>query len=87
MSIEFFMSLAWNSSAWNLDNIDTFVSSWAAREFDLGPEDADEVARISANMTMALARIKPELINSTTFSLINYRECVHLLCACIASER
>lgn len=75
MSIEFFMSLAWNSSVWNLDNLDTFISSWAIREFNLSQEDAIEVAHISANMTMALARIKPELINSTTFSLINYREC------------
>lgn len=87
MSIEFFMTLAWNSSVWNLNNLNTFVSSWATREFSLNPEDADEVAQISANMTMALARIKPELINSTTFSLINYRECVILLSHLALTDR
>ena len=74
MSIEFFMTLAWNSSIWNLDNLNTFVSAWATREFGLDAESADEVAQLSANMTMALSRIKPELLNSTTFSLFNYRE-------------
>lgn len=73
---EFFLTYGWNSSRWNPDNLNTFVSGWAQREFDLNPEQANTVADIVANLTMFNARRKPELWNSTTFSLINYRECV-----------
>jgi len=73
---EFFITLAWNSTRWNPDNLDTFVTSWAKREFALGDSDATMVADIVANLTRFNARRKPELLNGTTFSLINYREWV-----------
>ncbi|KAJ7206913.1 hypothetical protein GGX14DRAFT_456996 [Mycena pura] len=71
---EFFLSYGWDSSRWNPDNLDTFVSSWAKREFDVSDADAATVTSIVANLTRFNARRKPELLNSTTFSLINYRE-------------
>lgn len=71
---EFFLSYGWNSSRWTHDNLDTFVSSWAQREFDLSQQDADLVTNIVGNLTRWNARRKPELLNGTTFSLINYRE-------------
>lgn len=76
MHIEFFISLGWNASIWNPDNLNTFVSSWAAREFDLSTQESIEVATIIANLTRWNSRRKPESWNATTFSLTNYRECV-----------
>lgn len=74
--IEFLLSYGWNSTRWTHDNLDTFVSGWAAREFDLSKQDADLVTNIVGNLTRWNARRKPELLNSTTYSLINYREYV-----------
>ena len=74
INTEFFVTYGWNTSVWSIDNIDTFVSSFAAREFDLSSTDASTVATLMANVTRFNARRKPELLNSTTYSLINYRE-------------
>jgi hypothetical protein len=71
---EFFLTYGWNASRWSPNNLDTFVSGWAQREFDLSVSQANAVADIVGNMTRFNARRKPELWNSTTFSLINYRE-------------
>ncbi|KAF9450530.1 glycoside hydrolase family 115 protein [Macrolepiota fuliginosa MF-IS2] len=71
---EFFLTLGWDASRWNPDNLDTFVSGWAQREFDLKPQQANLVVDIVGNLTRFNARRKPELWNSTVYSLINYRE-------------
>ncbi|KAF5353373.1 hypothetical protein D9756_008047 [Leucocoprinus leucothites] len=71
---EFFLTYGWNASRWNADNLDTFVSSWAQREFDLNPQQADMMVDIVGNLTRFNARRKPELWNATTYSLTNYRE-------------
>lgn len=74
MSTEFFIALGWNSSIWTRDNVDTFVTSWAKREFDLSQQDSVQIAGMMANLTRFNNRRKPELLNSTTYSLVNYRE-------------
>ena len=79
MHAEFFITYGYDASKWNPSNLHTFVTSWARREFDLSASDAFEVAGIIANVTRHNARRKPELWNSTTYSLINYRECVFSL--------
>ncbi|KAF7349457.1 GH115-C domain-containing protein [Mycena sanguinolenta] len=71
---EFFITYGWDSEKWNPDNLDTFVSSWAQREFGLSAADTETVTSIVANVTRFNARRKPELMNSTTYSLVNYRE-------------
>ncbi|KAJ7593713.1 hypothetical protein C8J56DRAFT_419922 [Mycena floridula] len=71
---EFFLTYAWNSSLYDKDNLDSYVVGWAQREFDLSLSDADVVSNIIANVTRWNMRRKPELLNSTTYSLINYRE-------------
>ena len=76
MHAEFFITYGWNSSIWTLDNASSFVNLWAQREFGLSTSDADTVAGLIANVTRFNARRKPELVNSTTYSLISYRECV-----------
>ncbi len=72
--IEFFLNYGWDAPAWNPDNLDTFVTSWAQREFALSDENALAVSGIVANLTRFNSRKKPELLNSTTYSLVYYRE-------------
>lgn len=74
--IEYWLSLSWDSSLWTPDNVDDFVQAWAQREFKLASSDAAIVAEVVANLTRYNARRKPELLNTTTYSLVNYREYV-----------
>ena len=76
LDTEFFLTLGWNSSLWNRDNLDSYVSAWAKREFGLNEEDSSQIVGLIANVTRFNAARKPELLNSTTYSLINYREFV-----------
>ena len=72
--IEFFISYGWNATRWSADNLSSFVTQWAQREFGLPLSTAKMVTVIVANLTRFNSRRKPELLNSTTYSLINYRE-------------
>ena len=74
MHTEFFLTLGWNASRWTPDNLGTFVTSWAKRDFQVEDAEAEAIAEIIANFTKLNARRKPELWNSTTYSLTNYRE-------------
>ncbi|KAG5636009.1 hypothetical protein H0H81_009389 [Sphagnurus paluster] len=76
---EFFITLGWNSTRWSPNNLDAYVSSWAQREFGISPAVASTVADIVGNLTRFNARRKPELLNTTTYSLINYREAENVL--------
>ncbi|KAI0772430.1 hypothetical protein BD413DRAFT_42662 [Trametes elegans] len=71
---EFFLSLGWDSSIWTPENYQSFVVRWAQREFDLSEKDATVVAGLIHNVTRHNMRRKPELLNSTTYSLVSYRE-------------
>ncbi|TFY57677.1 hypothetical protein EVG20_g8452, partial [Dentipellis fragilis] len=79
MGIEWFLTYGYDSPRWTLDNITSFTPLWATREFDLDAADAQEVASIMNNATRFLARRKPEFLNSTTFSLTDYREADNVL--------
>ncbi len=70
--IEFFLTLAWNPDRWTQDNLSRFGQLWATREFGLA--HSSEIAEIISKYTKYNGRRKPELLEPTTFSLINYRE-------------
>ena len=74
---EFFLTYAYDSTKWSAFNLDDFVTSWAKREFDVSDEDANSIATIVANVTRFNANRKPELLNSTLYSVTNYREASH----------
>ncbi|KAI0077007.1 hypothetical protein K474DRAFT_1707684 [Panus rudis PR-1116 ss-1] len=74
MDTEFFITYGWNASIWNPNNVNSFVTSWAQREFPFSQSQANDVADIIANLTRFNARRKPELLNQTVYSLTNYRE-------------
>jgi hypothetical protein len=70
--IEFFMSFAWDPQRWPKDKIAEYTKLWAQREF--GPKYAEDIADIVSKYTMYNGRRKPELLEPTTFSPVNYRE-------------
>ncbi|KAH7905930.1 hypothetical protein BJ138DRAFT_1183402 [Hygrophoropsis aurantiaca] len=74
MQTEFFITYGWNASVWTPDNLDSFVSQWAEREFAFSSPDSAAVAEIIANVSRYNSRRKPEMLNATTYSLANYRE-------------
>ncbi|KAG6830103.1 hypothetical protein H0H87_009267 [Tephrocybe sp. NHM501043] len=71
---EFFLNLGWNATRWTADNVDSYVATWAQREFGVSASVANIIVDIVGNLTRYNSRRKPELLNSTTYSLINYRE-------------
>ena len=70
--IEFFLHLAWNPTAWTKDRIAEYTRLWAEREF--GPEYGPQIAEIIARYTKYNGRRKPELIDPSTFSILDYQE-------------
>jgi hypothetical protein len=70
--IEFFMTFAWDPQKWPKEKVSEFTRLWAQREF--GPQYADKIADIVSKYTKYNARRKPELVDTKTFSIINYRE-------------
>ncbi|KAH8079833.1 hypothetical protein BXZ70DRAFT_1050614, partial [Cristinia sonorae] len=74
MDTEFFITYGWDASKWNPNNVESFVNSWAQREFDVKEDTANEIAEVLANLTRFNARRKPELLNATSYHLWNYRE-------------
>jgi hypothetical protein len=70
--IEYFMHLAWNTKQWTNQNINEYTRLWAAREF--GPTYASDIADIISKYTKYNGRRKPELLEPTTYSLVNYQE-------------
>jgi hypothetical protein len=70
--MEFFLTLAWNPSQWSPEKIREYTRSWAEREF--GPRYASEIAGIISAYTKYNGRRKPELLDPTTFSLVDYEE-------------
>ncbi|TFK71208.1 hypothetical protein BDN72DRAFT_870059 [Pluteus cervinus] len=78
---EFFINYGWNATRWNPANLDDFVAAWGQREFSLSDSEAQSVTEIVGNLTRFNSRRKPELLNSTTYSLINYREAENVLAA------
>ncbi|KZS95513.1 hypothetical protein SISNIDRAFT_438997 [Sistotremastrum niveocremeum HHB9708] len=77
---EFFITYGYNHTIYNTTNLDaSFVIPWAQREFGLSASKSATVAEIVTNFTRINAARKPELWNSTTWSLTNYREAEWML--------
>ena len=69
---EFFLSMAWNPGRWPKESIGEFAELWASREF--GAQYAPEIAAIVSTYAKYNARRKPELLEPSTYSQVNYRE-------------
>ena len=69
---EYFLDLAWDTTRWTGDNIRGYMREWAAREF--GERFADDTAEILSKYTMFNGRRKHELLEASTYSVVNFGE-------------
>jgi len=74
---EYFLRLAWNADRWTNDSATDFTRQWAAREF--GAAFANGVAEIVSGYSKFNGRRKPELLDATTYSLVDYQEAERVL--------
>ena len=70
--IEFFLDYAWNPTAIPAEKLRQYTMDWCAKQF--GPAYAIETADLLDKYTKYNGRIKPELLNENTYSLVNYKE-------------
>jgi GH35 family endo-1,4-beta-xylanase/lysophospholipase L1-like esterase len=70
--IDFFLSMAWAPARFTANDLPQWGRRWAAEQF--GPEHAAQIADVIAKYTRYNGRRKPELIDPSTFSLVNYDE-------------
>jgi hypothetical protein len=70
--IEFFLTMAGDPQRWGKEQLPEFTRAWAEREF--GTARADAIAGMVTRYTQYNGRRKPELLDTDTFSLVNYRE-------------
>ena len=70
--LEFFISYAWNPASLTKNDVANYQLRWAEREF--GKEHAAEIADIVSQYAKYNGIRKPDLLNPTVFSLVNYRE-------------
>lgn len=77
LPIEFFLRFAWDPDAISKDQIDDFTERWAEREF--GKQHAKAIADVVSKYAKYNAWRKPELLEPTTFSLVNYQEAERVL--------
>jgi hypothetical protein len=70
--IEFFLDYGRDPSQWNEDNLSTYTTLWATRNF--GPEHAADIADLISKYTKYNGRRKPEQLEPDTFSPTNFEE-------------
>lgn len=70
--INHFLDLAYDTPKWGYDSVPRWLRSWAEREF--GPEHSDDISSVVDRYGMYAARRKYELLDSTTYSIVNYNE-------------
>jgi hypothetical protein len=72
LPISHFFDLAYDNKMWDKNSIPSYLELWASREF--GSNVAQETAMLMTNYSLATGRRKFELVDPTTYSLINYNE-------------
>jgi hypothetical protein len=72
LPMSFFMKLAWAGKKLHQDQVAQFTRDWAAQQF--GSDHANEIAELLAKFGKYAGRRKHELIDPTTFSVVNYDE-------------
>jgi hypothetical protein len=77
LPIEFFLRMAWDPKAMPKEKIGEFTRKWAEREF--GSKYAESIADIVSKYAKYNGWRKPELLEPTTFSLVNFQEAERVL--------
>ncbi|RPB17800.1 hypothetical protein P167DRAFT_601596 [Morchella conica CCBAS932] len=80
LPIDYFMSLAYDFDTWGpVDKVYSWEQAWASREF--GSELGPEIASIIDTYGKFAGRRKFELVDPSTYNIINYREADTVLAA------
>ncbi|MEP6493469.1 MAG: glycosyl hydrolase 115 family protein [bacterium] len=79
LPISFFLDYAWNPARWPAERLPEYTRRWAEQQF--GPEHASEIADVVTADLKFAARRKPELLDTATYSLTNYREAESVVAA------
>ncbi len=69
---EFFLEMGWEADRWRGNSLNEYTRQWAERQF--GAEHATEIADIISTYTKYNARRKPELLDASTYSVVDYGE-------------
>jgi hypothetical protein len=75
--ISFFLDFAWNPNKWNANNLNEFSIRWCSEQF--GTQFAREISEIIDKYTRFNARRKPELLEPSTYSQVNFREADNII--------
>jgi beta-xylosidase len=70
--ISFFLDYAWNPARWPAERLPEYARAWAAQQF--GDAHAREIADVMTTSLKYAGRRKPELLDTATYSLTNFRE-------------
>lgn len=70
--ISFFLDYAWHPDRIPAASLPAYTRRWAAQQF--GPERATEIGEVITRTQAFAGRRKPELLDTATYSLTNYRE-------------
>ena len=74
---EFFIRMGWDPDRWNASNLHEYGVNWATRDF--GPDHASLIEELLSSYAKILGRRKPELLDSNTYSLVNYDEALNVV--------
>ncbi|MGE5099615.1 MAG: family 43 glycosylhydrolase, partial [Deltaproteobacteria bacterium] len=77
--ISFFLDFAWNPDRWPAEKLPEYTRLWAGQQF--GPDHAAEIADVITTTLKFAGRRKPELLDTATYSLTNYREAERIVAA------
>lgn len=72
--LEYFLDLAYDAGRWGRDSLIEYLAMRAERDFAVDAKMAHEIADIMAQYSILASRRKAELVDSETFSLLNYNE-------------
>ncbi|KEY64611.1 hypothetical protein S7711_02816 [Stachybotrys chartarum IBT 7711] len=84
--ISHFFDLAYDQRRWGgVDSTQDWLRAWVGREF--GPGHVDAIASVLTRYGMYAARRKFELVEASTYSVLNYNEADTVLAQWVALER
>ncbi|WP_276484918.1 glycosyl hydrolase 115 family protein [Paraflavitalea pollutisoli] len=70
--ISFFIDYAWDPTAIGPNDLQRYTEQWVAQQF--GAQQAKPIAKVLSQYAQFISRRKPELLDTSTFHPVNYRE-------------
>lgn len=79
--IHFTLNMAYDNTGFrHASNVTTWLDTWAAKTFGMGPNNEHlKVAEVVRGYSWLNSRIKPEIVNSTTWSVVSHAEAESVL--------